>query len=198
MIASFIAANSAKWGEMLEANIHKYLEKTNTLKEKKAKARINGKKVITLALPCLRETLEWNTCKIDGWRHQNGLNVVFNFQVKLISSERALEEEQNSENRFWLRHVKFKLWDFKEIWVHPWNHAILPPLHNRTQNSTWRHGRVGQPGPRNTLLTHVKNSTVILILRTGHSQTRKPEKTNYWKNRDSVTPTYAMASPLGL
>ena len=58
MIASFIPANSAKWGEMLEANIHKYLEKTNTLKEKQAKARINGKKVITLALPCLRETLE--------------------------------------------------------------------------------------------------------------------------------------------
>ena len=47
---------------MLEVNIYKYLEKTNTLKEKKAKARINGKKVITLALPCMRETLEWNTC----------------------------------------------------------------------------------------------------------------------------------------
>ena len=67
-----------------------------------------------------------------------------------------------------------------------------------TQNSTWRHGCVGQPGPRNTLLTHVKNSTVIVILRKRHSRTRKPEKTNYWKNRDRVTPTYAMASPLGL
>ena len=44
MITNFIPANSAKWGEMLEVNIHKYLEKTNTLKEKKAKARINGKK----------------------------------------------------------------------------------------------------------------------------------------------------------
>ena len=32
-------------------------------------------------------------CQIDGWRHQNGLNAVFSFQVKLISSERALEEE---------------------------------------------------------------------------------------------------------
>ena len=41
---------------MLEVNIYKYL------KGKKEKARINGKKVITLALPCLRETLEWNTC----------------------------------------------------------------------------------------------------------------------------------------
>ena len=32
-------------------------------------------------------------CQIDSWRHQNGLNAVFMFQVKLISSERALEEE---------------------------------------------------------------------------------------------------------
>ena len=67
-----------------------------------------------------------------------------------------------------------------------------------TQNSTWRHGRGGQPGPRNTLLTHVKNSTVTVIVRTLHSRTRKPEKTNYCENRDRVTPTYAMASPLGL
>ena len=66
------------------------------------------------------------------------------------------------------------------------------------QNNTWRPGRVGQPGLRYTLLTHVKNSTVAVILRTRHSRTRKPEKTNYWKNRDRVTPTYAMASPLGL
>ena len=44
MITNFIPANSAKWGEMLEVNIHKYLEKTNTLKEKKAKAHINGEK----------------------------------------------------------------------------------------------------------------------------------------------------------
>ena len=64
-----------------------------------------------------------------------------------------------------------------------------------TQNNTLGYGRVGQPGP-NTLLTHVKNSAVTVILRTRHS--RKPEKTNYWKNRDRVTPTYAMASPLGL
>ena len=42
------------------------------------------------------------------------------------------------------------------------------------------------------------NSTVTVILRTCHSPTRKPEKTNYWKNRDRVTPTYAMASPLEL
>ena len=39
---SFITANSAKWGRMLEVNIYKYLER------KKAKACINGeKKVIT-------------------------------------------------------------------------------------------------------------------------------------------------------
>ena len=43
-----------------------------------------------------------------------------------------------------------------------------------------------------------KNSTVTVILRTRHSQTSKPEKTNYWKNKDHVTPTYAMVSPLGL
>ena len=69
-----------------------------------------------------------------------------------------------------------------------------------TQNNTWRRGRVCQPGPRNTLLTHVKNSTVTVILRTRPNRTRKPEKNNnnYWKNRDRVTPTYAMASPLGL
>ena len=30
----------------------------------------------------------------NGWRHQNGVNKVFNFKVKLISSERALEEEK--------------------------------------------------------------------------------------------------------
>ena len=66
-----------------------------------------------------------------------------------------------------------------------------------TQNSTWRHGRVGQPGPRNTLLTYVKNSTVTVIVRTRHSRTRKPEKTNYCENRDRVTLTYAMVSPLG-
>ena len=67
-----------------------------------------------------------------------------------------------------------------------------------TQNSTWRYGRVGQPGPRNTLLTHVKNSTVTVILRTRHSRTRKPEKTNYWKNRDRVTPIYMLWRPFGV
>ena len=65
---------------------------------------------------------------------------------------------------------------------------FAPTTQTNSQNSTWRHGRVGQPGPRNTLLTHVKNSTVTVILRTRHSRTRKPEKTNYWKNRDRVTP----------
>ena len=51
--------------------------------------------------------------------HQNGLNGVFNFKVKLISFESALEEEWNRENRFWLRHVQPELWDFKEILLHP-------------------------------------------------------------------------------
>ena len=40
---------------------------------------------------------------------------------------------------------------------------------------------VGQPGRLNTLLTHVKNSIVTVILRKRHSRTRKPEKSSYWK-----------------
>ena len=43
-----------------------------------------------------------------------------------------------------------------------------------------------------------ENSTVTVILRTRHSRTSIPEKTNYWKNRDRVTPPHAMVSPLGL
>ena len=61
MIANFIPANSAKSGKMLEVNIPKYLEKTKTLKEIRQRLVLMGKKVITLALPCMRETLEWNT-----------------------------------------------------------------------------------------------------------------------------------------
>ena len=75
------------------------------------------------------------------------------------------------------------------------NYYFASTTQPNTQNNTLRYGRVGQPGP-NTLLTHVKNSTVTVILRT--RQSPKPEKTNYWKNRDRVTPTYAMASPLGI
>ena len=67
-----------------------------------------------------------------------------------------------------------------------------------TQSNTWRHGRVGQPGPWYTLLTHVKKLHFTIILRTCYSQKRKPEKTNCWKNRDRVTQMYAMASSLGL
>ena len=44
MITNFIPANSAKWGEMLEVNIHKYLEKTNTLKEKRQRLILMRKK----------------------------------------------------------------------------------------------------------------------------------------------------------
>ena len=43
---------------MLDVNIHK----TNTLKRKKAMAHITVKKSKNTALPCLRETPEWNTC----------------------------------------------------------------------------------------------------------------------------------------
>ena len=56
MIFNFIPANSAKWGEILDVNIHKTNKVVFALKRKKAKARINAKKSNTRALPCLRET----------------------------------------------------------------------------------------------------------------------------------------------
>ena len=59
-IFNFIPANSAKWGEMLDVNIHKTNKVVLALKRKKAKARINAKKSNTTALPCLGETREWN------------------------------------------------------------------------------------------------------------------------------------------
>ena len=53
MIFNFISANSAKWGEMLDVNIHQ-IHKTNkvvlALKTKKAKARTNAKKSNNTAL----------------------------------------------------------------------------------------------------------------------------------------------------
>ena len=63
-----LVSNLRLWSPILSLQIRQSETKRwkwifiNTLKEKKAKARINGKKVITLALPCMRETLEWNTC----------------------------------------------------------------------------------------------------------------------------------------
>ena len=60
-------------------------------------------------------------------------------------------------------------WDFLEYFA-----STTQP---NTQNNTWRHGRVGQPGPWNTSLTHVKNSTVTVIPRTCHSRTHKPNPT---------------------
>ena len=47
MISNFIPANSAKWGEMLDVNIHKTNKVVLALKRRKAKARTNVKKVIT-------------------------------------------------------------------------------------------------------------------------------------------------------
>ena len=43
----------------------------------------------------------------------------FYFWVKLVSFERALEEEHNTENRFSIRHVWAELWDFRNILVRP-------------------------------------------------------------------------------
>ena len=40
---------------------------------------------------CLTQNVELSRHK--GWRRQNGLNAVYNFKVKFISFERALEEE---------------------------------------------------------------------------------------------------------
>ena len=52
MMFNFIPANSAKWGEILDVNIHKTNKVVLALKRKKAKARTNAKKksdnVITL------------------------------------------------------------------------------------------------------------------------------------------------------
>ena len=44
MIFNFIPKNSAKWGEMLDVNIHKTNKVVLALKRKKAKARTNAKK----------------------------------------------------------------------------------------------------------------------------------------------------------
>ena len=44
MIFNFIPANSAKWGEMLDVNIHETNKVVLALKRKKAKARTNAKK----------------------------------------------------------------------------------------------------------------------------------------------------------
>ena len=58
MIFNFIPANSAKWGEMLDVNIHKTNKVVLALKRKKAKARTNAKKSNNTAL---WETREWKT-----------------------------------------------------------------------------------------------------------------------------------------
>ena len=47
----------------------------------------------------------------------------FTFWVKLISSERASEEGQNTEKRFSIRHVWAQVWDFKNI-------LVRPPIHS--------------------------------------------------------------------
>ena len=73
-------------------------------------------------------------------------------------------------------------------------------LHNTTEHTkqhleAWVH-LSARPMKYFIKLTHVKNSPIkVIILRTHHSQTRKPKTTKYWKKRNS---TYAMASPLGL
>jgi len=48
-----------------------------------------------------------------------GKIVFFTFSVKLISSERASEEEQNTENRFSMRHV--------------WAELVRPRIHSFSQ-----------------------------------------------------------------
>ena len=58
MIFNFIPANSAKWGEILDVNIHKTNKVVLALKRKKAKARTNAKKSNNTAL---WETREWKT-----------------------------------------------------------------------------------------------------------------------------------------
>ena len=50
MIFNFIPANVAKWGEMLDVNIHKTNKVVLALKRKNAKARTNAKKSSNTAL----------------------------------------------------------------------------------------------------------------------------------------------------
>ena len=66
---------------MLDVNIHKTINKL-TLKIKMEKARINAKKSNKMALPCLRETREWNTC-LGSW---NSKIVYQNFRLSTTSN----------------------------------------------------------------------------------------------------------------
>ena len=60
MIFNFIPANSEKWGEMLDVNIHKTSKVVLALKRKKAKARTNAKKSNNTAL-WMENVREWKT-----------------------------------------------------------------------------------------------------------------------------------------
>ena len=60
--------------------------------------------------------LDFFSLKFKLWLHQNGENSFFTFWVKRTSSERASEEEQNTENRFSMRHV--------------WAELVRPGIHS--------------------------------------------------------------------
>ena len=60
--------------------------------------------------------LDFFSLKFKLWLHQNGENCFFTFWVKRTSSERASEEEQNTENRFSMRHV--------------WAELVRPGIHS--------------------------------------------------------------------
>ena len=54
---------------MLDVNIRKTNKVVLALTRKKAKARTNAKKSSNTALPCLRETWEWNTFDPVSYTH---------------------------------------------------------------------------------------------------------------------------------
>ena len=64
---------------MSDVNIHKTINKLS-LKRKMAKASINAKRSNNMALPCLRETREWNTC----FGSRNSKIVYQNFRLSTI------------------------------------------------------------------------------------------------------------------
>ena len=85
MIFNFIPANSAKWGEMLDVNIHKTNKNVLALKRKKAKARTNAKKVITRL--CEKPGSGKRTC----FGPRNSKIVYQNFRLSTIPTFNMIE-----------------------------------------------------------------------------------------------------------
>ena len=130
-----------------------------------------------------------NSPTLQSGRKMTSLNVIFFIGNKLSSPSQfalPLKRQNTSSSRFALISHTVYHWLGGSQYTHKWTCCLVTwdfleyfasTTQPNTQNNTWRHGRVGQPGPWNTSLTHVKNSTVTLIPRTCHSWTRKPNPT---------------------